>query len=126
MLFALAPGADVQKDRSEYQRLPLRALNVTIDANDRERFFEQLREFSDQNGFAIRIARTTPSGNFNAQMWREDIRVTAVNPFEEGKYRVRFYRNNAPIVDDAVLDRLVSILIVSLKDKGFAVEEREI
>jgi hypothetical protein len=127
VLFVAVVGGKVlaDKGKTELAEKPLRALNVTIDVDQREVFFEQLRIFSDKHAFAIRLAPNTPDGkSFIGQMWREDIKLVTVNPFDEGKYRVYFYQNDVPSVDDAVLNLLVSELSALLKGKGFTVDER--
>lgn len=128
VLFVVVAGGKMvaDKGKTELAEEPLRAFNVTIDVNQREVFFEQLRIFSDKHAFAIRLVSNTPDGkSFIGQMWREDIKLVTVNPFDEGKYRVYFYQNDTPSVDDAVLNLLFSELSILLEGKGFTVDERK-
>lgn len=114
------------KGRTELAEEPLRALNVSIDIDNREIFFDQLRKFSDKHAFAIRLAPNTPDGkSFIGQMWREDIKIVAVNPFEEDKFIIYFYQNDTPYVGEAVLNMLVSELSAMLRERNFTVDERK-
>lgn len=124
-LFSVVLIADqvlADKGRAELVEESLRALSVSIDIDKRDFFFDQLRKFSDKHAFAVRLAPNTPDGkSFIGQMWREDIKLVAVNPFEEDKFRIYFYQNGTSSVDEDVLDALVADLSALLVDSGFAV-----
>lgn len=100
-----------ERFRAELADTPLKAVAVTIDLSHRERFFEQLRSFSDKHAFAIRIAPTTLLDDyFIIELWREDIKAKAVNPFEVEKYRIYFYKNNIELVQEDFLNLLITEL----------------
>lgn len=95
----------------ELADVPIRSITVTINTEQRENFFEQLRLFADKHAFAIRIAPTDPSNeHFISQMWREDIKIIAVNSFEPENYRIAFYKNNVGKVPKDVLSLLITEL----------------
>ena len=67
--------------------------------------------YAEQHAFAMRIGQSDPSGDdVLIQMWREDVKLIGVNPFEPGEYRVSFYLTGGGTVPDAVLDSLVNSL----------------
>jgi hypothetical protein len=77
---------------SPYEKLPRQLLVVTIEISQQEELFSQLRKFSDKQGFAIRIAPTTPSGkDFIVEMWREDVKIIGLNSFEPGIFNFGFF-----------------------------------
>ena len=120
LIFFIAVGMKALANKNTIQLAdePIHALNVVIDdVEQRDRLFDQLRKFSDKHAFAIRIAPTRPEGkNFLIQLWREDIKLVMVNPFEEGKYRIYFYKNSIYAVPEDILNLLV------LELKGFLTE----
>jgi hypothetical protein len=65
---------------------------VTKDA--RERFFEAVKLFGKQRGFAVRVAAVRPDNeHFSIAMERRDFSISAVNPFDTAVFRVAFYVN---------------------------------
>lgn len=130
LLLVTAVGVKVlaNKNTTQLADEPIHALNVVIeDVAQRDRFFDQLRKFSDKHAFAIRIAPTTPEDkNFISQMWREDIKLVMVNPFEEGKYRIYFYKNSVNGVQEDILNLLVLELKAFLTETpGVIVTDRK-
>lgn len=108
ILLLVIVGVKMLSSKEEQVEEPLRSLRVIVGVDNREKFFDQLRKFSEKNSFAIRIAPTKPDeSSFISQMWREDFKLIAVNPFEEDEYRVYFYKNNKFSVDEKVLNFLV-------------------
>ena len=67
-------------------------LDITIDISQRQRFFDQLQEFSDKNSFAFRI-ETSPADpeDFYVEMYRKDIEISGANPFAPGEYKLGFF-----------------------------------
>ncbi|WP_041588463.1 hypothetical protein [Thalassolituus oleivorans] len=120
LIFFIAVGMQVlaNKNTTQLADEPIYALNVFIDdVEQRDRLFDQLRRFSDKHAFAIRIAPTTPEDkNLISHMWREDIKLVMVNPFEEEKYRIYFYKNSANAVPEDILNLLVLELKSFLTD----------
>ena len=71
---------DENKNNKTYQRYPRRTILVKIELDQQEMLFDKLRSLADDEGFAIRIAPTTPSGiDFIVAMWREDVKIIALN-----------------------------------------------
>ena len=65
---------------------------VLIQNDTREQFFEAIRDFSTKNGFAYRIAPSNPrSDSFLIQLWREDIKLVAVNSFDSTEFKYYIY-----------------------------------
>jgi hypothetical protein len=70
----------------------LQTLVVSKDA--RERFFEAVKLFGKQHGFAVRVAAVRPDNeHFSIAMERSDFSISAVNPFDTSVFRVAFYVN---------------------------------
>ena len=100
------------REGGSYEKLPRRNFIVIIENDKQEDFFGQLKEFSEQQGFALRIAPTTPDGgNFSVEMWREDIKIFGANPFSQGEFRIGFYDTDSgsPFpISDLTLNDLVT------------------
>lgn len=112
-LFFLGSGmsALASKSKTQVAENPICTLNVDIEVDQRDILFKQLKLFSEKHAFAIRIAPTTPDEkSFISQLWREDVKIAIVNPFEEGKYKIYFYKNSTAAVQQDVLKLLVSEL----------------
>jgi hypothetical protein len=95
---------------------PVREVAIIIDSpNEKADVLAAIREFSDKNGFAARVASTSPEGDyFSVQLWREDIKIIggnaiAVRPVND--IRLYFYHNGEGRVDDSVFDLAVSKLL---------------
>lgn len=90
---------------------PLRTVRFSIDPEAREELAAALGRYAEQHAFAIRIGHSDPSGDHVLiQMWREDVKLIGVNPFELGEYRASFYLTGSKSVPDPVLDSLVIAL----------------
>lgn len=74
-------------------QLPRETIIAVVENNDaRDRLFDRLKEFSDRQAFAIRIAPSDPIGeSFLIQMWREDIKVIGVNTIEPTSFDLGFF-----------------------------------
>ena len=73
-----------------------KTLIVTIDLNQREKFFEQLTRFADVHDFDIHIGATTPAGDtFNINISSKDLMIIADNVFEpKSTFDIDFYDKN--------------------------------
>jgi hypothetical protein len=77
--------------------LPVRVVHFTVKPDARDRFFDQLKKFADENAFAIRIAPVHPNNQYFAiQLWRNDIKAFGVNPDDPEKFGIAFYHNSEP------------------------------
>lgn len=95
------------KARSDSET-PIRKIEVSFDEGQHEQFFEQMKAFSDKHGFAIRVAPTTPTGkDFIIEMWREDLKILAVNPFDPGIFKIGIYKNDGQEIPSEYLDKLI-------------------
>ncbi|PCI48169.1 MAG: hypothetical protein COB58_00140 [Thalassobium sp.] len=95
----------------------IRKAVISFEEKQLDLLFDHMRAFADENSFAIGIAPTTPEDkNLISHMWREDIKLVMVNPFEEEKYRIYFYKNSANAVPEDILNLLVLELKSFLTD----------
>ena len=101
------------KNNSPYQKYPRRTILVNIQVTQQETLFDALRNFAEEEGFAIRIAPTAPSGiDFIVQMWREDVKVTALNDPEPGNFRVGIFDTDSAVsIPEWAIDSLQRKLI---------------
>ncbi len=87
-----------------------KGVRITVDSNQRQEFFGQLRKFAQANGFSI-IIDTLPSSNedFQIYMRREDIIISGASLANE--YDIAFSDvTERPPAPDSVFDYLVSQL----------------
>jgi hypothetical protein len=110
---AVKVAIDENKNNKTYQRYPRRTILVKIELDQQEMLFDKLRSLADDEGFAIRIAPTTPSGiDFIVQMWREDVKITALNDFEPGTFVIGIFDTDSAVpVPEWVVDSLKNKLI---------------
>lgn len=89
-------------------------------------FFSRIETFADENAFAIRSAPTRPSSSSSlTQLWREDIKIIGVNPFDPNIYKFRFYKNDgAPIKSESLNHLVKQIKEVSNNLEGASFEEK--
>jgi hypothetical protein len=87
-----------------------RSITITIDLNQRQKFFDQLDKFAEANGFSMLI-ETLPSSDedFQIDMIREDFIISGVSLLNE--YHIAFFDvlNQQP-APDSVIDDLVNDL----------------
>ena len=98
-------------DHNSGQR-PRKKVTITIDANEQEKLFDQLREFAAKQAFTILID-TRPSGveGFYVDMYRDDIEISGTNPFAQGVYKLAIYdTDRLHPVSESVFDDLVNDL----------------
>lgn len=99
-------------------RLPVYKMTAFVDATARERFLQNLRAFADKQGFAITIDPTTPDGaHVIAELSREDVRVVALNPFDDldpTEFRIRIYTSDQVTLPDSARNELVEALTAAL------------
>jgi hypothetical protein len=81
-------------------------------------FLEKIRKFADAKAFAIRVAPTRPDGqHFLVQMWREDVNIVAVNPFNDPReFRIGVYQTGTRPVPTAVVDAVLRDLKDAISD----------
>jgi spermidine/putrescine-binding protein len=73
------------------QQQPKKIVVITFDQIHQEEFFAQIRKFAEKWAYAIRIAPTELDGDvYLIQMWREDIKIIAVNNYDPGRYSMTF------------------------------------
>ncbi len=100
---------DSPKPPGNLEKAPIRIVSITLAQSQHDQLFEQLRSFAAKHAFAIRISQTDPSGeNFLVQMWREDIRVIAVDSGDPGLFEMGFYNTyEERSVPSSVFDELI-------------------
>ncbi len=106
----LAVIREENKNTAAYQKYPRRSIIVKIETTQREQLFDQMRKFADDQGFAIRIAPTSPSGaDFIVEMWREDTKIISLNSFDPGTFSIDFFDTDSAIKSpEWALNSLVS------------------
>jgi len=95
--------------------LPARTLVVTMTKGVLQDALEQLRRFSDENGFAIRTSQSSPDPeHILVQMWREDIKGIGVNTSDTAaadiSYSIFLYRNCNDAVPEWAFDEVATRL----------------
>lgn len=111
---------ETNENFSSYEKIPRETLIVLINDNQQEEFFNLLNDFSYQEGFAIRIAPTSPNGDsFIIEMWREDIKIIALNNFEKERFSISFYDTDSSspyILPYWALDALINHFVNFIND----------
>jgi len=115
LLAILSLGGGCGTAYSESQSA-VRVVHFTVKTDARDRFFNQLRNFSDENDFAIRIAPVRPDNqHFLIQLWRDDIKGIGVNSGDPEKFGIAFFHNSQRISAIAfAIHRLAGSLTSSL------------
>mgnify|MGYP000167919623 CR=1 FL=1 len=98
------------QNNTAYEKKPRTTINVQIKVAQRELLFGKMQRFAEEQGFAIRIAPTSPSGeDYIVEMWREDIKIIALNSFDPGVFRIGFFDTDSAIsTPEWALNSLVS------------------
>jgi len=98
----------------------IRKAVITVNEEQLDLFFEKMKAFAEENAFAIRVAPTAPTGkDFIVEMWREDFKILAANPFDKGSFRVSVFNILGQEIEPKYVDELVNALeIYSLKIDG--------
>jgi len=106
---------NVMAGLSEPER-PIGSVVARVDDAAQQTFLDRVKEFAETKAFAIRISQTNPDGkHFLVQMWREDVNIVAVNPFEDAQeFRINFYQTGTQSVPAEVISELVNELRRSL------------
>lgn len=77
---------------SSEQQQPKKTVVISFEENQQDEFFAQIRRFAEKWDYAIRIAPTgSDSKGYLIQMWREDIKIIAVNNFGPGRFSIGFF-----------------------------------
>jgi hypothetical protein len=89
----------------------IRKAVITVNEGQRDLFFDKMKAFAEENAFAIRIAPTAPTGkDFIVEMWREDFKILASNPFDKRSFRVSIFNILGRKIEDKYIDELVGLL----------------
>ena len=104
---------DENNNTATYQKYPRRTIIVNIETSQQEMLFDELRSLADDEGFAIRIAPTTPSGvDFIVEMWREDVKVIALKSSDSGTFRIGIFDTDSAVsIPEWAVDSLKNKLI---------------
>lgn len=102
------------------QDVAIRKAVVTVSEDKLNPFFDQMRAFAEKYGFAVRIAPTAPTGkDFIVELWREDFKILAANPFDKGSFRVSVFNiSGRPIEEKYVDEVLLNFKAYSLNVDG--------
>jgi D-arabinose 1-dehydrogenase-like Zn-dependent alcohol dehydrogenase len=112
-------GLGVMATRAAVE-LPVRAIKITFSRSAREEFVGQIKKFSDEHAFEIRVSQSTPDPEDTlVQMWRADAKMLAVHvrdaSTQELRYDVGIYTNGEQPLSMAAMDQLVDGLRLSVK-----------
>jgi hypothetical protein len=95
----IAVFGENNKNTSAYQKYPRRTIVVQIEVSQQELLFDEMRKFADDQGFAIRIAPTTPTGvDYSIEMWRQDVMILAFNNSDPAMFRFSFFDTDSAIL----------------------------
>jgi hypothetical protein len=88
---------------------PIGAITVLVSQGARNDFLQEVKKFADSKAFAIRVGQPQHDDtHFLLQMWREDIKITVLNPFDDpSEFRVYFYQNDAERTTLVLADALL-------------------
>lgn len=92
--------------------IPLQGVLITIAPGAREKLFEALEAYADEQGFAIRIVQiSSDNKKFGIDMWRSDIKIFGDNLLDINTFRIDYYCNdlNHPPSDAALHYQLVRL-----------------
>jgi len=74
---------------------PVTSISITVQADEQDLLFDQLRHFAQKNFFAIRIIRRLePSSAYDIEMWREDVHIGGSFHLDSGELGLAFLRNH--------------------------------
>lgn len=74
---------------------PVKSVTVTVQSDEQNLLFDQLRHFAQKNFFAIQITRSLPpSSSYEINMWREDVHIGGSFYPDSGKLGLAFLRNH--------------------------------
>ncbi|QDP00849.1 hypothetical protein [Thalassotalea sp. PS06] len=105
---------------------PIYSITFKISPTTRNVFYSRIEAFAEANAFAIRSAPTRPNSDSSlTQLWREDIKIIGVNPFDPNVYNFHFYNNDSVPVNPKSLSYLVQEIKAVVKNlKGASFEEQ--
>jgi len=107
---------------------PVRIVKITIDPNQQDKLFEQLRKFTDKWKYAILIdPEYLHPEKFEIYLWRSDMRAAGDYPRDPGMLQIDFYNTDlaAPVperfFDEEIAD--FKIFINEIPNATFIVEK---
>jgi len=91
---------------------PKESFVVIVDLDQQEKFFEQLKRFSDFHDFGLHIGQTTPTGNtFNIEMTGKNVSISGNNVLNSTRFEIAFYdKYPANPVSEEAINSLISEL----------------
>src|SRR5262249_22351762 len=95
-------------------QLPIGSVDIVLEKDTLNQFFDELRRFADYYQFAIRIDQSGPTNeDFLVQMWRSDVKIIATNgdPENPSAFALAFYKNN----DENLPEWVVTDMVAKLK-----------
>ncbi len=100
------------KENSE-NGVPVKSVTITVQADQRELLFDQLRQFAKKDFFAIRI--TSLDAFYDVEMWRDDVEVNGSFYPDSGKLDLGLLRNQfeqqpPQPISVAVFDKVITDL----------------
>ena len=90
---------------------PIRSPTLTIDKSQREKFFDQLREFADKQASRLVLTEYEKIDHFLIEIWGDDILITASDvPPDPSLVYIFFYVYGGNTVDEETIDELLNDL----------------
>ena len=88
-------------------RFPLRTVILQVPIASRDAYFKKFNAFASQYGFTPRIARIDPRpGEYDTSMFRHDIEILGLNPFEPDVFKIAFYASPDLVVSNEIIEPL--------------------
>ena len=100
-----AIGTQATAESSKTERA-LWSAKAIVDPDARSAFLGEVAKFADKAAFAIRTSQPRGDGvHFLIQMWREDVNILVLNPFDDPtQFDCFFYQTGTQPVPDKVVD----------------------
>jgi hypothetical protein len=97
---------------------PIRSIVVFVSDGARDQFLARVGKFAEEQAFTTRVSQTRPDGrHFLVQLWREDVNMTAVNPFTDPtEFRIDLYQTGTQPVPPRLVEALIGDLTKSLRN----------
>jgi hypothetical protein len=91
---------------------PIASVRLNVSDSARDQFIDRLKKFGEADAFAIRVVHTRRDDqHFLVELWRADVNITAINPFDDPKeFGVFIYQTGLDAVSPAQLDALMNDL----------------
>lgn len=119
LTFCLISVGCEARDPEKDVELPITSVECVVGSGSQGPFVKRIQEFAEANEFAIRIGHPTQNPNsFTIQLWRDDIKMVAVNSFSLEQFEIFLYPLDHEKSDAEMADHLSRSLITSIDRAG--------